>query len=76
MVDLKAETDANMFKLSEKMTEELNFIANRMKQRLLYQIGLIDDPWIDKDDYIMDDLYSQDQENPMEVGQKLHRSQS
>lgn len=34
-----------------------------MKQKILYQIGLIDDPWIEKDDKVLDKCYSEDSQD-------------
>lgn len=49
-----------MLCMAETLTQEMHYIHQRMKQKLLYQIGLIDDPWRETNDFIEDDLYSQD----------------
>lgn len=41
----KYEQEVNTFKMAEHVTDEMHYLIHRMKQRLLYQIGLIDDPW-------------------------------
>jgi len=38
-----------------------------MKQKLLYQLGLIDDPWCIKDDDIVDDLVSENSKNSKDI---------
>lgn len=64
-----------MFKLAETLTDEMHFLLHRNKQRLLYQIGLIDDPWMQNDGFIMDDVYSQDPNDPDDK-LKVKRSKS
>jgi len=46
-----------------------------LKQTILYQIGLIDDPWIDHEEFVIDGLYSEDSEDEKDV-LKLKRSES
>ena len=41
----------------------------------MYQIGLTNDPWQDKKDYVMDDVYSQNVKDPEDV-LKVKRSVS
>ena len=41
-----------------------------MRHRLLYQIGLTDDPWQEQEEVVEDDEYSQDEEDPMDVAKK------
>lgn len=56
----KREMEKKMVDMCDMMTKEVEYMNNRMKQTLLYQIGMIDDPWQIKDDAIVDDEYSQD----------------
>ena len=44
--------------MGETLTEELHFLNRRMKQKLMFQIGLTDEQWMEKDDFIEDDIYS------------------
>jgi len=44
--------------MCETLTDEFMYSCKRMKQKLLYQIGLTDDPWQDKDGFIMDNEYA------------------
>lgn len=57
---LKEETEANMMTMATQLNDEFMHMHNRMKQRLLYQIGLIDDPWQEDQGPVMDTEYSQD----------------
>jgi len=50
-------------------------LFRRFRHKLLYQIGLTDDPWQAKDDFVVDDLYSQDSDDPGDV-LKMKRSVS
>lgn len=61
--------------MQDRLTEEFHFLNRRLKQKLLYQIGLTDDPWQDKRDFVMDDEYSQDPDDKMDV-LKVKRSTS
>jgi len=56
----KWEQEVNTLKMAEHVTDEMHYLTHRMKQRLLYQIGLIDDPWQETDGHVFDDVYSQD----------------
>jgi hypothetical protein len=46
--------------MGEKLTEELYVLVKRFRHKLLYQIGLTDDPLYNVNDFPQDDLYSQD----------------
>ena len=46
--------------MSERLTDEFIYSCKRLKQKLLYQIGLTDDPWQEKEAFILDDEFSQD----------------
>jgi len=61
--------------VAQRLTDEFQYLNRRLRQKLLYQIGLTDDPWQDKRDYIMDDVYSQDPDDPDDV-LKIKRSAS
>lgn len=37
--------ETNQLTMASQLNDEFMHMHNRMKQRLLYQIGLIDDPW-------------------------------
>lgn len=56
--------------MAMQMNDEFMYLNNRMKQKLLYQIGLIDDPWMADQGFIMDDEYSQDLNKPFDVENK------
>ena len=47
----------------------------RLRHKLLYQIGLTDDPWQDKRDFVLDEEYSQNPNDPDDV-LKVKRSNS
>ena len=49
------------------MVDEFQFLNRRLRQKLLFQIGLTDDPWQDKRDFILDEVYSQDLNDPDDV---------
>ena len=53
--------------VTQKLTKEVEYMNNRMKQKLLYQLGLIDDPWCIKDDDIVDDLVSENSKNSKDI---------
>ena len=59
----KREMEKKMVEMCDMMTKEVEYMNNRMKQTLLYQIGMIDDPWQITDDAIVDDEYSQDSQD-------------
>ena len=59
----KREMEKKMVEMCDIMTKEVEYMNNRMKQTLLYQIGMIDDPWQITDDAIVDDEYSQDSQD-------------
>lgn len=52
MAQIKKESDDNIVKLGRSLTDEVQFLNQRMKQKLLYQIGLIDEPWRTSNDII------------------------
>lgn len=54
MKKLQGDFELNLYKLGENLTDEMYHFSRRMKQKLLYQIGLIDDPWKEEDDMITD----------------------
>lgn len=60
---------------AEKLTSEFHYLNKRLRHKILYQIGLTDDPWQDKRDFIMDDEYSQNLDDPDDV-LKVKRSNS
>ena len=53
--------------VTEKLTKEVEYMNNRMKQKLLYQLGLIDDPWCIKDDDIIDDIVSENSTHSKDI---------
>tara|TARA_B110000285_G_C14913848_1_gene509261 strand:- start:29 stop:292 length:264 start_codon:yes stop_codon:yes gene_type:complete len=53
--------------MSERLTDEFIYSCKRLKQKLLYQIGLTDDPWQDKAAFFLDDEYSQDATDMVEL---------
>jgi len=61
--------------VAHKLTDEFQHLNRRFRHKLLYQIGLTDDPWQDKRDFILDDVYSQDPNDPDDV-LKIKRSAS
>lgn len=63
----KEDQEKNVLKMGEHLTDEFMYLGNRIKQKLLYQIGLIDDPWKEDQGFILDDVYSQDHQNPLEI---------
>ena len=42
----------------EKLVDELYVLVRRFRHKLLYQIGLTDDPLYNKNDFPLDDIYS------------------
>ena len=61
--------------MGQTVTDEFHFLTRRLKQKLLYQIGMIDDAWAENDGFVLDDVYSQDPDDPYEVV-KAKRSNS
>ena len=59
----------------ESITEEVQYLFRRMRHKLLFQIGLTDDPWQEKNDFIQDDVYSQNPHDPFDT-LKRHRARS
>jgi len=41
------------------LKDEFHFLMKRFRHKFLYQIGMTDDPWQPKNDFVMDDVYSQ-----------------
>jgi hypothetical protein len=41
----KGQFEGNLIRMCESLTDEFMYSCKRMKQKLLYQIGLTDDPW-------------------------------
>jgi len=46
--------------MGENLTDELYVLVKRFRHKLLYQIGLSDDPLYNVNDFPQDDMYSQD----------------
>jgi hypothetical protein len=46
--------------MGENLTDELYVLVKRFRHKLLYQIGLSDDPLFNVNDFPQDDMYSQD----------------
>ena len=61
--------------MGEKMIDELYVLVKRFRHKLLYQIGLTDDPLYNKNDFIMDEVYSQDPDDKEDI-LKIKRSAS
>lgn len=61
--------------MTHSLTSEMQFLNRRLKQKLLYQIGLTDDPWNENDDKILDTCYSEDSQDPHDFI-KYRRSES
>ena len=57
------------------MIDELYVLVKRFRHKLLYQIGLTDDPLYNKNDFIMDEVYSQDPDDKEDI-LKIKRSAS
>ncbi len=61
--------------MGEKLIDELYLLVKRFRHKLLYQIGLTDDPLYNKNDHVLDDIYSQDPEDKEDI-LKMKRSAS
>lgn len=59
---LKKEGFQNMIELSHVLMRQYNDNLHRTKQKLLYQIGVIDDPWKETEDVAEDGVFSEDSE--------------
>ena len=61
--------------MGDNLNKEFTFLIRRMKQRLLYQIGLTNDPWLQTDDEIHDKELS-DASGDYHDGLRINRSKS
>ena len=76
IVAVKRQAENNLVTMTQTLTKEVQFMNSRMKQKLLYQIGLTDEPWQVKDDVILDRVYSQDQLNDDDILGQRQRANS
>lgn len=53
--------------MGNSMKDEFHFLIKRFRHKLLFQIGLTDDPWQPKNDFVFDEVYSQDPGDIMDV---------
>ena len=53
-------SEERLYTMTTTLTGEIQYMNRRLKQKLLYQIGLTDDPWEDKSDVILDKCFSED----------------
>ena len=68
---MKQRVENKIVEVTQTLTSEVQYLNNRLKQKLLFQIGLIDDPWIDDDEPIIDPCFSEDSQD--DYGQKVFR---
>lgn len=61
------QTEENLLIVTDKLTKEVEYMNERMKSKLLYQMGLIDDPWCIKDDAIMDEELSENSKDSKDI---------
>ena len=45
ITSLKLQQEITQIKVVQKLTDEFQYLNRRLRQKLLYQIGLTDDPW-------------------------------
>lgn len=45
ITSLKLQQEITQIKVAQKLTDEFQYLNRRLRQKLLYQIGLTDDPW-------------------------------
>lgn len=58
--------DIKTVRMGARLTDDFIYSCKRLRQKLLYQIGLTDDPWKEKDNFVMDDVYSQNKADMQE----------
>ena len=51
ITSLRHQQDLNILKMGEKLTDELYILVKRFRHKLLYQIGLTDDPLYNINDF-------------------------
>ena len=67
--------EGKLYSMTTSLTTEVQYMNRRLKQRLMYQIGLIDDPWDENEDKVSDKCYSEDSQDPHDFI-KFRRAQS
>lgn len=61
------QTEENLMIVTDKLTKEVEYMNDRMKQKLLFQLGMIDDPWCIKDDAILDEEMSENSKDSKDI---------
>lgn len=65
---LRQRVESQTLKMGVDLKDEFHFLMKRFRHKLCYQIGLTDDPWQPKNDFVMDDVYSQNPNDPHDLG--------
>ena len=68
--NLRSLMESQTLKMGVDLKDEFHFLIKRFRHKLLFQIGLTDDPWQPKNDFVMDDVYSQDSKDAHDLALK------